>query len=113
MTAYRVIHRANDRYKLTVMSVLIAAFLVAMPLMFVHPTVVILLVWLGLVVLALALPIEWLLQRAERAAAHKALQRHECPECGSTLGDAPDESDWICESCGFVCRQADTPAGES
>lgn len=110
MTTYHVIHRANDRYKLTVMSVLVAAFLVALPLMFVHPTAVILLVWFGLVVMAVAWPIEWLIGRAESSAARRSMQRHECPDCGARLEDAPDGADWICESCGFMCREGTVPA---
>ena len=91
------------------MSVLVAAFLVAMPLMFVHPTAVILLVWFGLVVMAVAWPIEWVIQRFERKAAEKALQRHECPECGTTL-EGVMEAGRVCEACGFEIPAVVAPA---
>lgn len=101
MTVYHSIEKANHSYKLTILCVLTAAFLIAMPLMFVHPTAVIMLVWLGLVVMAIAVPIEWLILYWQRSAARKALARHECPECGATCDLAAFKGDaWTCGECG-------------
>ena len=100
---YRTPHKANESYKLAVMWLLIGAFLIAMMLMFIHPTGAILVFFLGLFILAVAALIEKLVQWAERIAARHDLKSHHCPSCGADFRQAPQHADeWRCEECGTV-----------
>ena len=113
---YRSLHKANESYKLAVMWLLIGAFLIAMTLMFVHPTGAILVFFLGLIILAVAALIEKLVQWAERITARHELKAHHCPSCGADFRKAPRHTDeWRCEECDSVflpggVEQPSTPA---
>lgn len=110
---YHSIHRTNESFEFTVMWVLIGAFLLAMPFLFIHPGVVIILLWSGLVTLAVAVPIHALITRAEHGAAEKALRRHACPECGARIEQVPSEDgDWHCRECDSVFPADALAAGE-
>lgn len=100
--SYRTLHKANERYELAVMWLLIGAFVLAMALMFVHPTGAILVFLLGLIILAVASIIELVVKRIERSAARTELTHHHCPACGeyikrSSSGNSLGE--WHCEKC--------------
>jgi hypothetical protein len=60
-------HQPGERYDLAVMWLLIAAFLIAVPLMFVHPGGALALFWIGLIVLALAVGVGKLVMKLSRA----------------------------------------------
>lgn len=101
--SFRTLHKANEGYKLVVMWLLIGTFLIAMALMFVHPTGAILVFWLGLIILAVAALIEKLVQWAERIAARHDLKAHLCPSCGADVRQAPQHADdFRCDECGSV-----------
>jgi hypothetical protein len=55
---------SSDRPKLVVMWILIAAFLLAVPMMFVHPGLTIALFWLGLIIVAASAAIARLFRRS-------------------------------------------------
>ncbi|MHC4413733.1 MAG: transposase family protein [Planctomycetota bacterium] len=110
--SYDSLHKANERYQLAVMWLLIGAFLVAMALMFVHPTGAILVFWVGLVILGVAVVIEKLVVRAERAAARNALKSHTCPHCGAEVEQDPQPGgEWHCRACSatFLDTGAERP----
>jgi hypothetical protein len=97
---YRELHKANERYKLTVMWVLIAAFFVALILMFFHPSAAIAVFWFGLLVVVIATIIEKRIQKAERNAAQVAIQHQKCPSCGAAIHREPGaEGPWRCDAC--------------
>ena len=101
---YRSLHKANESYKLAVMWLLIGAFLIAMMLMFVHPTGAILVFFLGLIILAVAALIEKLVQWVERITARHELKAHHCPSCGADFRSPPQQhaDEWSCDECGSI-----------
>jgi hypothetical protein len=99
--SYRSIYKANTRYKLTVLFVLIGAFALAMILINIHPTAAIIVFWLGMLTLGAAALGEWAFRAAERAAARSELEGRHCPRCGEDVhrtGEQPEE--WHCDECG-------------
>ena len=103
MTAmtYQSLSKINERYQLTVMWGLMAAFLVAMVMMFVHPTVTLALFWLGLTTLGVFSISEHFITSALQRSAKRTLARHACPSCGSRVHrTASDQDEWSCDQCG-------------
>ncbi len=101
--SYRVVHERNDGFKLAIMGILIVAFLIALPLMFVHPMAVLGLFFSGLIILAIGVGVAKLFHRAERLEARQELLRHACPGCGAAIEGDPDSAEeWNCTSCGSV-----------
>ena len=99
--SYRSLNKANVRYQLTVLFLLIGAFALAMVLVNIHPTAAIIVFWLGMILLGVAALGEWVIRKAERAAARSELRRHHCPRCGKEVhrgGEEPQE--WHCDDCG-------------
>ncbi len=97
---YQALFKANERFQLMVMWVLVAAFFVAMAMMFVHPTVTLLLFWLGLVSLGLFSIIEKFIGSALRHSAKRALIEFICPCCGAGVHrDPSDLEHWCCDRC--------------
>ncbi|MHC5001808.1 MAG: hypothetical protein ACYTJ0_01675 [Planctomycetota bacterium] len=101
--SYQSIHKTLERWEFAVLGMLVVAFLIACVLMFVHATAALAMVWLGLVVLAVAFVVIKLLRRAERVAARHELASHHCPKCGAGVHHEPPESeDWHCDECDAV-----------
>jgi DNA-directed RNA polymerase subunit RPC12/RpoP len=99
--SYRSIAKANVRYQLTVLFLLIGAFVLAMVLINIHPTAAIIVFWLGMIVLGVAALGEWVIRKAERAAARKELMSHHCPRCGKEVHrDGEGAQEWHCDDCG-------------
>jgi DNA-directed RNA polymerase subunit RPC12/RpoP len=99
--SYRSISKANVRYKLTVLFLLIGAFLLAMVLINIHPTAAIIVFWLGMLVLGAAALGEWAFRVAERAAARSELEGHRCPRCGKEVHRSAEQAEeWHCDECG-------------
>jgi hypothetical protein len=115
MRLYRIIRVINRAYALTVLWLYIAAFLVAVALMFVHPAGTIILVWAGLVGILLVLLVGKLLAVLQRAAARRALGAGRCPSCGSSLERAPADAaaSMACDACGCVFLANGTEQVES
>jgi ribosomal protein L37AE/L43A len=98
--SYRTLHKANETYELAVMWLLIAAFLVAVALMFVHPSGAIFVFWAGLIIAAAAWGAEKVVRAVERRVARRAIARGACPACGEALGQRqPDGEEWHCTTC--------------
>jgi len=94
------VHTYGDGVKLAIMAVLIVAFLLALPLMFVHPGMVFILFWLGLITLAAAMVIGWLIGATRHATARHALKHCECPHCRCKICEDPS-GEWHCVECGY------------
>jgi hypothetical protein len=101
---YRIIRAVNRAYSLAVLWLYIAAFIVAVVLMFMYPIGTIALVWAGLVGIVLVLLAGKSLAVLQRAVARRALARGRCPGCAATLeGESPSDSDLRrCDACGSV-----------
>ncbi len=98
---YQALLKANERYQLIVMGVFVAAFFVALAMMLVHPTVALLLFWLGLISLGLFSISEKLIGWVLRDSAKRALARYVCPCCGAGVHRDPSEVEhWCCDRCG-------------
>ncbi len=98
---YRSVHKAKGSYELTVLWLLIGAFVLAMGLMFVHPTASLLVFFMGFAFLGVAVLIDKLFATVERAAARSALKSHTCPSCGANVSrDRQHEDGWHCLTCG-------------
>lgn len=98
---YQALFRANQRFQLTVMWALMAAFFVALAMMFVHPTVTLLLFWLAMMGLGLFALSEKLIGSAIQSSAKRALSRDVCPCCGAGTHRDPGEVEhWSCDRCG-------------
>jgi ribosomal protein L37AE/L43A len=83
------------------MWILIVAFLIAVPLMFVHPGMVLSLFWLGLVLLGAASVVGWVIVRAREAGARHSLKLHKCPHCHKEIQPDPQSpGEWHCRHCG-------------
>ena len=94
------------------LAVLIVAFVIAMVLMFVHPTGSLMIFFLGLVCALVGGGVVHVMARAEQTAIRHALQRRECPHCGATGGPLEGGAgEWQCRSCGemFVDTGAKKP----
>lgn len=101
MLSYRAVHNTNEGYGLAVMWVLIVMFLLAVPFMFIHPAITLLLFFVGLIILAVASGIEKLFRCLERVAARSELSNQQCPSCGASIdGDSMDTAEMHCEHCG-------------
>ena len=101
--SYQSVHNTNVRFKLAIMWILIAAFVIAVPLMFVHPLAVLALFFSGLIVLAIGAGVATLMRRAERFEARRELTRHDCPGCGAVIDlDPTGKEEWRCNECGAV-----------
>jgi hypothetical protein len=99
--SYRSLNKANVRYQLTVLFLLIGAFVLAMVLINIHPTAAIIVFWLGMILLGVAALGEWVIRKAERAAARSELRSHRCPRCGKEMhGDVGEAQAWHCDECG-------------
>ncbi|MHC5023455.1 MAG: hypothetical protein ACYTGG_06030 [Planctomycetota bacterium] len=98
--SYRTLHKANESYELAVMWLLIAAFLVAVALMFVHPSGAIFVFWAGLIIAAAAWGSEKIVRAIERRLARRTLATGTCPCCGKALDQKePTNHEWSCASC--------------
>jgi len=89
---------------LAVMFVLIGAFLVAVLMMFVHPGVALLLLWLGLIVLCLATGVHWAFKRAEEITLRHETVAYACPVCGAAVSRDTGEARCQCHACGAMSR---------
>ncbi len=97
---YQALFKANERFQLTVMWLLVAAFFVALAMMFVHPTVTLLLFWLALISLGLFSISEKFIGSALRHSAKRALAEYVCPCCGAGIHRDPSEVEhWCCDRC--------------
>jgi len=104
MRFYRIVRAVNRVYSLAVLWLYIAAFVVAVALMFMYPIGTIALVWAGLVGIVLVLVAGKLLALLQRAVARRALARGRCPNCTAALdGEAPTDPELRrCDACGSV-----------
>jgi DNA-directed RNA polymerase subunit RPC12/RpoP len=99
--SYRSLNKLNVRYQLTVLFLLIGAFLLAMVLINIHPTAAIIVFWMGMIVLGAAALGEWAFRAAERRAARSEMRGNHCPRCGKEVHrDAQEEDEWHCDECG-------------
>ncbi len=99
--SYRSLEKVHERYQLTVMWLLIGAFVAAWAMMFVHPSVTLLLFWSGLIVVGVFAIIQARLVKAERHAAKTALKSHTCPRCDAHVHlDLEKAGAWHCDECG-------------
>jgi ribosomal protein S27AE len=99
--SYRSISKANLRFQLTVLFVLIGMFVVALILTQLHPTGALIVFLTGMLIAGLAAIAEWIIRKAERAAARYELQSHHCPRCGKDVHRVADaEGQWHCDDCG-------------
>jgi ribosomal protein S27AE len=98
---YGSISKANVRYQLTVFFVLLGAFLTTLVLINIHPTVAIIVFWLGMLVLGLFAISEMVIRMAQRAVARRELQARHCPRCGTNVHrDEQEREGWHCDECG-------------
>jgi DNA-directed RNA polymerase subunit RPC12/RpoP len=107
--SYRSITKANVRYQLTVLFLLIGAFVLAMVLINIHPAAAIIVFWLGMLVLGAAALGEWAFRVAERAAARSELESHHCPRCGKEVHRSAEQTQvWHCDECGATFLDSGT-----
>jgi hypothetical protein len=109
--SYRSLHKSIESFELSVLWALVGAFLLALAMMFIHPSVSLLIFWLGLVGVGLAaLTVRWA-TKAARRQARESLHRHECPECGAWI-ERGGRGAWSCHACGcgFSDQGAEQPA---
>lgn len=99
--SYRSLTRSTERLQLLMFWVLLAAFVFAWAMMFVHPSVTLLTFWLGLVFLGGSATALATYRRSMRHAARQALHEHTCPACGDPIERDPRPAGtWHCGSCG-------------
>lgn len=99
--SYTSIHNTHERFGVTVMFVLLGTGLLAMAMMFIHPSVAILIFWMGLLIAGVWALVNMQLRRLERAEVRKALSSHHCPICGHEVNRQPGQSSpWRCDECG-------------
>ena len=106
MMTYQSLIRTNERYQVTVLFVYLGMLLVAMAMMFVHPTVTLLLFWIGLISLAAFALSEKFIGSVLRKSARHDLARFVCPRCGAAVHHDPQQvEDWCCDRCdaAFEC----------
>jgi hypothetical protein len=113
MRFYRIIRAVNRAYALTVLWLYIAAFLVAVALMFMYPIGTITLVWVGLVGIVVVVLGGKLLALAQRAVARRALGAGRCPNCGSSFEGVSREASRACEACGCAFLPNGTEQAEA
>lgn len=104
--SYASVHKAREVFLLWVMCLLIGAFVIATAMMFVHPSVAILIFFIGLTVALVSGAVEFVFRRSERSAAKHELRADTCPECGEIVRGAA--GGWRCQGCGSTFL----PSGE-
>jgi DNA-directed RNA polymerase subunit RPC12/RpoP len=102
--SYQTAHKSMQGYKLLMMWVMIGLFMIALALTFIHPSLAIIMLWLGIVVFALGVFVgKVVFQRVERSEARRELRGHHCPGCGAEFeGELSKEDEWKCAECGAV-----------
>jgi ribosomal protein L37AE/L43A len=101
MLAYKITRTVNRAYPLVIFWLYVAAFLAALPLMFIFPPGTLMLLWMSLLGLIFFVALGKLLRVVQRSLARRALSDRTCPRCGERFSDPRDQShDWRCESCG-------------
>ena len=85
-----------------VLAVLLVLFVIAWAFMFVHPSVTLLLFWVGLIVVGFSTLATRRAHRAEQQAAKAELRAHHCPRCDAPLDRDADSGRWPCPKCGSV-----------
>lgn len=99
--ASQPIANSHDRAQLVLMFVLIAAFLIAVPMMFVHPSVVLGLFWAGLITITGAGLIGRIIRG--RKTTPESSDACACPSCGAVHAWRGSESGKRhCPDCGFL-----------
>jgi hypothetical protein len=107
LMSFRSLSRANESYQLTVFCVFIGMLLVAMAMMLVHPTVTLVLFWLGLISLGAFAMSEKFIGTRMRRSARSELERSVCPRCRATVHREPLEAqDWCCDECGAIFKSS-------
>lgn len=104
---YATVHKANERFGLFTIAVILAAFIIAFGLMWVHPTLSLVVFFLGLI-FTLCAGLAWGMGvRAERRLAKTSLAGHVCPQCGKAIDQDPGTSaEWHCHECGATFSSA-------
>ncbi|MCI0363043.1 MAG: hypothetical protein L0Y44_00565 [Phycisphaerales bacterium] len=97
---YRFLRSINAWFGLAVLWVCLAAFLLALPLMFIFPQGTLLLLFVGLFGLGLAVIGFKVLRYFEHALARRSLARGSCPRCGQHDSTIPSDEPWRCAACG-------------
>lgn len=98
---YRSLHKTKERYEVAVMVLLIVAFVLAWAMMFVHPSVALLIFFAGLLIAGASVVGVSMVSRAQHAAARVSLRSHRCPSCGTEVHEIPTRADaWHCDECG-------------
>jgi hypothetical protein len=113
MRLYAIVSAVSAGYPIAVLWCYVAAFVLAMALMFVFPPGTIVLLWVGLMSLAAVVIVHHLLALMRNVVARFLLSRGSCPSCGHGMGIARDVSvPWTCEGCGtvFLPSGAEAPA---
>lgn len=109
MLHYRVLRAVNSGFPFAILAIYVAAFILAMGLMFVFPPGTLLLLGLGLAGLAGVLVVGKTLGGLEHLAARLILRGGACPSCGQRMQTSRNESmPWQCEGCTKVFL----PSGE-
>lgn len=85
-----------------VLAVLLGLFVIAWAFMFVHPSVTLLLFWVGLIVVAASSLAGRHAIRAGQEAARSELAAHHCPRCGAELNRDEVTGEWPCTQCSAV-----------
>ena len=91
LKSFRSLSRTNEHYQVAVLCVFIGMLLVAMAMMFVHPTVTLLLFWLGLISLGAFAMSEKFIGAVLPRSARSELERFVCHRCGATVHRDPLE----------------------
>ena len=83
--SYKSLVRTHERHQLQVLAILLVLFVVAWAFMFVHPSITLLLFWIGLIVVGISTLMTRRAHKAEQQAARTELRAHHCPRCDAPL----------------------------
>jgi ribosomal protein L37AE/L43A len=96
---YRLFRSINAAYPMAVLWSYIAAFFLALALMFVFPQGTLLLLFLGLAGLGAVILTSKTLNGVQHLLARHALGRGVCPNCRTPRPSVPQQADWRCPRC--------------
>jgi hypothetical protein len=101
MRLYGIVSAIHIGYPLAVFWCYVAAFFLALSLMFVFPPGTIILLWLALVGLVVVVIVHRLLGLARHTVARIILNAGSCPSCGQRADRVRDGAQpWTCLKCG-------------
>ncbi len=99
---FRILNAIRRGYALGVFWIYVAMFVMTLPLIFIFPPGALVMIFLGLLGLAVAVLVGGSLKLMVEGLARALISRGVCPGCADRRVPLQDRSTWSCAQCGAV-----------